>query len=286
MSPSSQPTASSQPSSSSSSYADKKDVLFPMHGGCACGHVRYELRLPPILVHCCHCTDCQRQLGSAFAINAIVETDALVLVSDPVSAPRGRGGNNKAAAEEEDPEPPQARSAAAGLLPDFARLTLATPCHGTETGITANAHISKHQNDEAADKPQKGQKEAGDTCGASPPIGRPSLVTVPTASHIGQTIACCPRCHTGLWNHYADAGPCLAYLRVGTLDRAADVDPDVHIFTRSRRAFVALADGKPQFEDYYEDRAAFYRPDVLERVAALEERKAAYRASLKAALGQ
>ncbi|GJN83601.1 hypothetical protein PLIIFM63780_007150 [Purpureocillium lilacinum] len=262
-SPASQPSSSPSPSS----YADKKD-LFPMHGGCACGHVRYQLRLPPILVHCCHCTDCQRQLGSAFAINAIVETDALVLVSDPVSAPRGRGGNNNTA---EDPRP-ETEPAAAGLLPDFARLTLATPCHGTETGITANAHISKHQNDEAADKPQT--------------IGRPSLVTVPTASHIGQTIACCPRCHTGLWNHYADAGPCLAYLRVGTLDRAADVDPDVHIFTRSRRAFVALADGKPQFEDYYEDRAAFYRPDVLERVAALEERKAAYRASLKAALGQ
>ncbi|OAQ81705.1 glutathione-dependent formaldehyde-activating [Purpureocillium lilacinum] len=276
MSPSSPP---SQPSPSSS-YADKKDDLFPMHGGCACGHVRYELRLPPILVHCCHCTDCQRQLGSAFAINAIVETDALVLVSDPVSAPRGRGGgdgNNKTA---EDPEPPQAQPA--GLLPDFARLTLATPCHGTETGTTASTHTH-----EQGDKPaEKLQEEDGDTCGASPPIGRPSLVTVPTASHIGQTIACCPRCHTGLWNHYADAGPCLAYLRVGTLDRAADVDPDVHIFTRSRRAFVALADGKPQFEDYYEDRAAFYRPDVLERVAALEERKAAYRASLKAALGQ
>ncbi|KAL3961930.1 hypothetical protein ACCO45_003453 [Purpureocillium lilacinum] len=241
-SPASQPSSSPSPSS----YADKKD-LFPMHGGCACGHVRYQLRLPPILVHCCHCTDCQRQLGSAFAINAIVETDALVLVSDPT-------------------EP-----AAAGLLPDFARLTLATPCHGTETGITANAHISKHQNDEAADKPQT--------------IGRPSRHRAHRVAHRPDH-RLLPALPHGPLEPLRRRWPCLAYLRVGTLDRAADVDPDVHIFTRSRRAFVALADGKPQFEDYYEDRAAFYRPDVLERVAALEERKAAYRASLKAALGQ
>lgn len=26
-----------------------------------------------MFVHCCHCTDCQRQTGSAFAINAIIE---------------------------------------------------------------------------------------------------------------------------------------------------------------------------------------------------------------------
>jgi hypothetical protein len=28
-----------------------------------------------MFVHCCHCTSCQRETGSAFAINALVESD-------------------------------------------------------------------------------------------------------------------------------------------------------------------------------------------------------------------
>lgn len=44
-------------------------------GGCACGAVRYRLKSGPMFVHCCHCGDCQRQVGSAFVINALIETD-------------------------------------------------------------------------------------------------------------------------------------------------------------------------------------------------------------------
>jgi hypothetical protein len=44
-------------------------------GQCACGLVRYELTSPPLFVHCCHCKDCQRQTGSAFVLNALIETD-------------------------------------------------------------------------------------------------------------------------------------------------------------------------------------------------------------------
>ena len=43
-------------------------------GGCACGAVRYRLVSPPMFVHCCHCLDCQRQTGSAFVLNGIIET--------------------------------------------------------------------------------------------------------------------------------------------------------------------------------------------------------------------
>lgn len=46
-------------------------------GGCACGAVRYRLASGPMFVHCCHCRDCQRQVGSAFVINAIIETDRI-----------------------------------------------------------------------------------------------------------------------------------------------------------------------------------------------------------------
>jgi hypothetical protein len=44
-------------------------------GGCACGAVRYTLQAAPMFVHCCHCLDCQRQTGSAFVLNALIEAD-------------------------------------------------------------------------------------------------------------------------------------------------------------------------------------------------------------------
>jgi hypothetical protein len=50
-------------------------------GGCFCGAVRYRLKIAPMFVHCCHCKDCQRQTGSAFVINAIIETDRIELLS-------------------------------------------------------------------------------------------------------------------------------------------------------------------------------------------------------------
>ena len=46
-----------------------------LEGGCACGAVRYRLASAPMFVNCCHCTWCQRETGSAFVINAIIETD-------------------------------------------------------------------------------------------------------------------------------------------------------------------------------------------------------------------
>jgi hypothetical protein len=53
-------------------------------GGCACGEVLYRLRSAPLFVHCCHCKDCQRQTGSAFVLNALIETDRVECLSgDP-----------------------------------------------------------------------------------------------------------------------------------------------------------------------------------------------------------
>jgi hypothetical protein len=51
----------------------------PLQGGCACGSVRYALKSAPMFVHCCHCRDCQRQTGSAFVLNALIETDRIEL---------------------------------------------------------------------------------------------------------------------------------------------------------------------------------------------------------------
>lgn len=44
-------------------------------GGCDCGKVRYRLKAEPIVIKCCHCHACQRQTGSAFALNVIIESE-------------------------------------------------------------------------------------------------------------------------------------------------------------------------------------------------------------------
>src|SRR5258708_12534645 len=65
-----------------------------LEGGCACGAVRYRLGSAPMFVHCCHCRDCQRQTGSAFVINALIETDRIRLLSGvpvPVGVPTDSG---------------------------------------------------------------------------------------------------------------------------------------------------------------------------------------------------
>lgn len=55
-------------------------------GRCACGDVRYEFDGPPLFVHCCHCLDCQRQTGSAFVINVLIEASRMRVPSgEPVA---------------------------------------------------------------------------------------------------------------------------------------------------------------------------------------------------------
>ncbi len=51
-----------------------------IEGGCFCGRIRYRLKRRPMFVHCCHCRDCQRQLGSAFVVNGIVEAENVELL--------------------------------------------------------------------------------------------------------------------------------------------------------------------------------------------------------------
>ena len=60
---------------------NNKSNLPEFEGGCTCGQVRYRLTCPPIVVNCCHCRWCQRETGTAFALNAMIETDAINLLS-------------------------------------------------------------------------------------------------------------------------------------------------------------------------------------------------------------
>jgi hypothetical protein len=65
-----------------------------LEGHCACGAVRYRLSSAPMFVNCCHCLDCQRQTGSAFVLNALIEADRHILLSGdpkPITVPTDSG---------------------------------------------------------------------------------------------------------------------------------------------------------------------------------------------------
>jgi hypothetical protein len=61
---------------------DARDEIF--EGGCDCRGVRYRLRSRPMFVHCCHCRWCQRESGSAFALNALIESARLEVLQGEV----------------------------------------------------------------------------------------------------------------------------------------------------------------------------------------------------------
>jgi len=64
-----------------------------LQGTCACQSVRYRLQAGPMFVHCCHCLNCQRQTGSAFVINLLIEqAHVRLLQGEPVGVDVLRDG--------------------------------------------------------------------------------------------------------------------------------------------------------------------------------------------------
>jgi hypothetical protein len=148
-------------------------------GGCACGEVRYRLIGAPMFVHCCHCTSCQTETGSAFVLNALIESGRVETIA-----------------------------------------------------------------------------------------GTPEPVMIPSASGRGQQVWRCPACRIALWSNYGGANDLLRFVRIGTLDDPGALPPDVHIYTRSKLPWVALPQGVPAFEAYY-DSKALWPAASLERLKAL-----------------
>lgn len=153
-----------------------------MEGGCSCGAVRYRLLSEPIVVHCCHCSWCQRESGAAFALNAVIESDRVEQLGEP-----------------------------------------------------------------------------------------PQRIETPSASGKGQAVLRCPACRVAVLSHYAGAGDKAAFVRVGTLDEPGAYPPDVHIFTESKQAWVALPGGAEQFAVFYtgKDVVRLYGEDGAARWKAL-----------------
>ncbi|MBC2776490.1 GFA family protein [Parasphingopyxis sp. GrpM-11] len=115
-----------------------------------------------MFVHCCHCTECQRQTGGAFAVNALIEADRIAVRQGAIRE-----------------------------------------------------------------------------------------VMLPTESGGGLATQQCGECGAVLWMYYPGAGRGVAFLRAGTLDEPAACPPDIHIFTRSKQAWVRLPDGVLAVEGYY-----------------------------------
>jgi hypothetical protein len=162
---------------------------FPIEGGCDCRVVRYRMMSEPMVVHACHCHWCQRETGTAFALNAMIEADRVI-------------------------------------------------CLGPE----------------------------------------PEIVDTPSNSGQGQKIARCPQCRIAVWSTYAGPGPVIRFVRIGTLDDAFALRPDVHIFTESKQPWVLIPEADRRVPQYYklED---VWSAESLARRAALKPRIDAYRAS-------
>ncbi len=54
-----------------------------LSGGCACGAIRYETDADPMLMLNCHCRDCQKASGSAYAAIVVVPEPAVRLTGEP-----------------------------------------------------------------------------------------------------------------------------------------------------------------------------------------------------------
>ncbi len=54
-----------------------QNVSFPITGGCLCSAVRYEASNLPIWAGHCHCKNCRKHTGAAFASDALFRTEIL-----------------------------------------------------------------------------------------------------------------------------------------------------------------------------------------------------------------
>jgi hypothetical protein len=70
---------------------------YPLEGGCDCKRIRYRMQTAPLVVHCCHCRWCQRETGTVFALNAMIEAERLIdldgepeLIDTPSLSGRGQ----------------------------------------------------------------------------------------------------------------------------------------------------------------------------------------------------
>lgn len=154
-------------------------------GGCSCGAVRYRVTGAPIMVHNCHCRQCQQQTGSTSVVNGFWESDNIEI--------------------------------AQGETVEFA---------------------------------------------------------VPGGSGDPHVILRCAACGSAILSYYGRLGRLLSGVRAGSLDEPGSITPDVAIFTAEAMPWVALPEGIPHFETYYDPREVLAEAS-LDRLRALGARRKA-----------
>ena len=97
---------------------------------------------------------------------------------------------------------------------------------------------------------------------------KPVLIDTPSPSGRGQIIARCPQCQVALWSHYGGLGKLMSFIKVGTLDDANQMPPDIHIYTSTKQAWLKLPNDALVYEGYY-DRKALWSDENLARFDAL-----------------
>jgi hypothetical protein len=98
--------------------------------------------------------------------------------------------------------------------------------------------------------------------------GQVDGVDTPSNSGKGQKISRCPTCRIALWSNYAGAGDAIRFVRVGTLDEAFRIKPDIHIFTSTKQPWVIFPAETPAVPEYY-SRDTYWPKASLERRAAV-----------------
>jgi hypothetical protein len=96
--------------------------------------------------------------------------------------------------------------------------------------------------------------------------GEPQGIPVPRSGGKRQQIYRCPACQVAVFSTYT--GKNLWFVRAGTLDDPSGVQPNVHIYTRSKVPWVMLPDSTPAFDTYY-DMEKYWPKASLERLQAL-----------------
>jgi hypothetical protein len=104
--------------------------------------------------------------------------------------------------------------------------------------------------------------------------GEVVVIDTPSNSGKGQRVSRCPKCLIAVWSNYAGAGDALRFVRVGTLDEAAALPPDIHIFTSSKQPWVVLPPGTPAVTEYYKS-SEIWSKESLERRSALMSKSGA-----------
>jgi hypothetical protein len=103
--------------------------------------------------------------------------------------------------------------------------------------------------------------------------GETSRHVVKAGSGGDHVIVRCKACGTAIWSHYPRVGEHGLGVRVGTLDDPGAVRPDAVVFVASRMPWVALPEGIPAFEAYYNP-AELLPPERFARLLALVHKQA------------